>query len=86
MRRLLSKKTVVDGFEKRAAERRRTWSGVVARSPEQAEAVSRAADAAMTPVERMELVWELTLRMPWGDDATEFRLDRTVGRVERRRR
>jgi hypothetical protein len=76
----------VDGCEERAAERRRTWSGVVARSAEEAEVISRAADAAMTPIERMELVWELTLRMPWGDDATEFRLDRTLGRVERRRR
>jgi hypothetical protein len=76
----------MDASQKRAAERRRTWFGVVARSPEEAEAISRAADAAMTPVERMELVWELTLRMPWGDNATEFRLDRTVGRVERRRR
>jgi hypothetical protein len=82
----LSKKNVVDGFEERAAERRRTWSGVVVRSAEEAEAISRAADAAMTPVERMELVWELTLRMPWGDNATEFRLDRTLGRVERGRR
>jgi hypothetical protein len=76
----------MDESENHAAERRRTWTGVVVHSAKEAEAISRASDAAMSPSERVELVWQLTLGMPWGDDATEFRLDRTVGRVERRRR
>jgi hypothetical protein len=76
----------MDQSEKHAAERRRTWTGVVVHSAKEAEAISRAENAAMSPAERVELVWQLTLRMPWRDDATEFRLDRTVGRVERRRR
>jgi hypothetical protein len=76
----------MDEREQRAAERRSTWQAFVAHSAAEAAAYERAQYAAMTPEERVATVWELTLRMPWGEDAAEFRLDRSLGRVERRRR
>jgi len=44
--------------------------------------------ARMTPAERMAMVWQLTLEcLAWtGADADELRLQRSVCRVERRRR
>ena len=73
-------------FEKRAAARRVLWSGAVARSPEEAAAFERAADRKIPPSERVGMIWELVLRMDWGEHAREYRLDRSLGRVERRRR
>jgi hypothetical protein len=72
--------------EQRAEARRATWSGIVARSAAEAEAIKRAHDEATTPAARVEAIWQLVLRVPWGDsDAAEYRLDRSLGRVERRR-
>jgi hypothetical protein len=72
--------------EERAAERRATWTGFLARSFEEAAAYKRAEDEAIPPHMRAEMIWELVTRMPGRGDASEFRLDRTVGRVERRGR
>ena len=73
-------------FEARAAARRANWSGVVARSHREAEDIKRAAQEAVPPHERVEAIWQLVLRMPWGNDAAEYRLDRSVARVKRRGR
>ena len=75
----------MDSFEARAQRRRATWTGIVAHAPAEAAAFERAAAEAVPPAQRAEAIWELVLRMPWGTDATEYRLDRSVGRVQRRR-
>jgi hypothetical protein len=77
---------VDEAYERRAAERRATWRGTVAHSFDEAEAISRAGDRELSPSERVELIWTLVQRMPWGNNASQFRLDRTLGRIERRRR
>ena len=76
----------MDSFEERATARRAGWRGYVARSAAEAARYEREIDAALTGAERVEAIWDLVLRMPWGNDASEYRLDRSVARVERRRR
>jgi hypothetical protein len=76
----------MDSFEERAKARRASWRGYVARSAEEAARLEREIEASLTGAERVEAIWGLVLRMPWGDDASEYRLDRSVARVERRRR
>ena len=76
----------MDARERRAVQRRETWNSYTARSAEEAAAHERAQEAATNPQERVNAIWELVLRMPWGADAAEYRLDRSLGRVERRRR
>jgi hypothetical protein len=73
----------METVEERAAARRASWVGIVAHSFREAEDLKRAAYDAIPPHERAEAIWELVMRMPWGDDATEYRLDRTVARVKR---
>jgi hypothetical protein len=68
------------------AARRADWQGFVARGPAEAAAIKRRIESALAPHERAEAIWLLVERMPWGDDASEHRLDRTVARVERRGR
>jgi len=81
----MSKEHTVDSYANRVAMRRVTWYGFVARSPEEFERIKHDLDRSMTPSQRAETIWELVTRMPWGADASEYRLDRTVARVERRR-
>jgi hypothetical protein len=52
------------------------------------DSFDRAFWAAMSPSDRLEAVWDLTLEyLAWrGGDAGEPRLQRSVCRVERRRR
>jgi hypothetical protein len=68
------------------AARRADWQGFVAHSPAEAAAIKRHIESALAPHERAEAVWLLVKLMPWGDDATDYRLDRTLARVERRGR
>ena len=77
-----------DSFVKRANERRSTWTGYVARSFDEAAAHKRSIDDAIPCSERVELVWALVCAQTetWGSDASEYRLDRTLARVERGRR
>ncbi|HUY11681.1 MAG TPA: hypothetical protein VMV73_05415, partial [Candidatus Dormibacteraeota bacterium] len=86
MRHRCGEHSSVDAFEQRAKIRRETWRGFVAHSPAQAATFEREAVIAMTPEERVAAIWELVLRMPWGSDGTEHRLDRSLARVERRKR
>jgi hypothetical protein len=75
-------------FAKRAEERRRSMTAFVARSWAQADAIGAALERRMTPEQRAEAVWGLTCEL-WsngGDDGSQFRLDRSVARLERRRR
>jgi len=58
----------------------------VARSYEELATFRRDAHDAIPPSARVEMIWELVQRLPWGSNATESRLDRSVGRVERRGR
>jgi hypothetical protein len=76
--------STVDTSESRALVRRATWTGFVARSNAEAEAYERRIESTLSPLERVEAIWELVLRMSWGNDAAEYRLDRSVDRVERR--
>jgi hypothetical protein len=68
------------------AARRSDWEAFVAHGPAEAAAIERRIDSALAPHERAEAVWLLVQRMPWGDNASEHRLDRSVARVERRGR
>ncbi|HKU81644.1 MAG TPA: hypothetical protein VJP76_05695, partial [Candidatus Tumulicola sp.] len=76
----------MDSYERRAAARRATWSAFVARSAAGAAARERISDASIPPVQRVEMIWQLVLRTPGVEHASQPRLDRSVGRVERRRR
>ena len=76
----------MNSFESRAAVRRATWTGTVARSFREDDELRRTAENKIPPHERVEAIWQLVLRMPGGDDAAEYRLDRSVARVERRGR
>jgi hypothetical protein len=80
--------TVSDGFEERAAERRATMQVHVAHSRAEVEALERARERALPPHARAEAIWPL-VRELWimrGGDAAELRFDRSVARLERRRR
>jgi hypothetical protein len=68
------------------AASRADWEAFVAHGPAEAAAIKRRIESALAPHERAEAIWLLVERMPWGDDASEHRLDRTVARVERRGR
>ena len=70
-------------FEARGAARRASWPGIVARSYQEAAKVKCVAQQAIPPHERAEAIWQLVLRTAWGDDAAEYRLDRSVACVER---
>jgi hypothetical protein len=76
----------VNSFEERAAMRRASWTAFVAHSAKEAAARERTMEEAIPPAKRAEAVFELSLRMPWGANATQQRLDRSVARVERRGR
>jgi hypothetical protein len=76
----------MESFEGRAAIRRKTWKGFVARSSEELASFRWDAHDAILPSARVEMIWQLVRRLPWGSNATESRLDRSVGRVERRGR
>lgn len=66
-----SNNTLMESPEQRAEFRRRTWTGFVAHSAAEAAAYERAQDEALSPEERVALVWELSQRMSWGTDAQE---------------
>jgi hypothetical protein len=71
---------------RRAEERRRTWAAEVRRG---GHAQSRPPDVAhLSSGERMALVWELLLDCyAWSKlNEDELRLQRSIGRVERRGR
>jgi hypothetical protein len=75
-------------FERRSAQRRQSMDARIARSKEEAEVLARERENALPPFERAEAIWGLlrdlaTIR---GSDGSEFRLDRSVARVERRTR
>jgi hypothetical protein len=76
----------MESQESRAAVRRVTWTGAVARSYGEADEIKREIESAIPAHERAEMIWQLTLRMQWGNNAAEYRLDRSVARVERRGR
>lgn len=72
----------------RARERRRSMVARVARSKGEAQAISDELEDALLPFERAEAIWALTCELGSmrGLDASEFRLDRSLARLERRRR
>lgn len=76
----------METFEQRAQRRRATWTGFLARSPDQLAAFERNAIRAMAPEERVAAIWGLVLAMPGRNDAAEYRLDRSLARLERRKR
>lgn len=75
-------------FVKRAAKRRRSMNAATLRSKEALYDVERRRDAAIGPIDRVEAVWAFTreLSLLRGIDGTEFRFDRSIARVERRKR
>jgi len=82
----------MDGSEleraRRAAERRRTWRGGVARSFEEMEAVDLDFWLAMTPEDRLRAMWsamedQLALQ---GENGPSPRLQRSIGGVRARER
>jgi hypothetical protein len=77
-----------EAYERRAAERRKTMTVTVGRSPEAAAALRIASDLSLEPHERVEAIWPLVCALARirGIDASELRLDRSVARVERRGR
>jgi hypothetical protein len=77
----------MDSPEDRARKRRETWTGHLSHSFAEAAGYEREEDEKIPPHERAEMIWQLVLQWPAkGDHASEFRLDRTFGRIERRRR
>jgi hypothetical protein len=78
----------MDAYHERAAERRRSMVARVARSKDEAAAVTREFEAALDPAERPDAIWTLTceLALLRGMDESELRFDRSSARVERRRR
>ena len=79
----------MDGsFKQRSAERRKTMTVRVARSRQEMEAFEVERERSLEPFRRAEAIWPLVceLEMMRGGDGTEFRLDRSLARVERRRR
>ena len=76
----------MDSSESRAAARRASWHGYIARSAAEADQYQRQMEAAIPPQERVEAIWELVIQSPWGKDAAEHGFDRSSARVERRRR
>ena len=73
----------------RRAQRRRTWTAQLYTGPDALAAMERddlAEWAAMSPVDRLALTWQLSLEQYGGDDvdALEPRLPRSAYRVERR--
>jgi hypothetical protein len=79
---------MVNEFEQRAAERRKSMTAHLARSKEDAQKYADEFDRAMSPVERVEAIWDLSWKL-WtagGERGTQRRLDRSVARLERRRR
>jgi hypothetical protein len=75
-------------FAERAAARRKDMVAQVARTREERRAFEFERDRSLPPYRRAEAIWGLvrdlvTLR---GEDGTQLRLDRSVARVERRRR
>lgn len=75
-------------FEERSKHRRETMSGHVAHSKLEARALERAREQSLEPYERAEAIWGLVcdLVAARGSDGAELRLDRSLGRVERRGR
>ena len=72
-----------ESAEERAERRRRTWTGGVARSFDEAEQMDLAFWQSMTPVERIRATTELIFEMPWeeGRVGPSDRLQRAVGGV-----
>lgn len=78
----------MDEFEQRSLERRRSMTAWLARSKAEAAVRHEALDRSMPPAQRAEAVWTLTWEL-WstgGRDGGQRRLDRSVARLERRRR
>lgn len=76
----------MDEREARAALRRKTWTGGVARSAEEADAYDLEFWMAATPAERIRGVTQLIdeMRRIGGDDGPAPRLQRSVGGVRKR--
>jgi hypothetical protein len=77
-----------DATDARAERRRSTMVARVARSPREAQAITDEFNAALEPSERAEAIYALTCELSAlrGVDGSEFRLDRSLARVERRKR
>lgn len=54
--------------------RRASWTAFVAHSAKEAAARERTIEEAISPAQRAEAVFELSLRMPWGANAPQQRL------------
>ncbi len=79
---------IVSANVSRAAERRRTWTGGVARSPSEMDRISTDFWLAMSPEERIGSVFELwdeQMRLQDPEHEPSARLQRAVGGVRPRR-
>jgi len=77
-----------EAYERRAAERRAEMVAFLAHSKSEIEAAEARIDAQLTPEERPVAIWSLVCQLSTlrGIDAAELRLDRSLARIERRRR
>jgi len=77
-----------DAFKGRAEKRRTSMTAKVAHSKAEAAAFERARDREFSSSERAEAIWPLVCEMflAQGGDPDELRFDRSVARLERRRR
>ena len=77
-----------DAYERRAETRRRTMTSQLAHSKEHAEQLALERTDGLTPNQRAEAIWDLVCELEAlrGTSAAELRFDRSVARLERRRR
>jgi len=77
-----------DTFEQRVALRRATMTARLVHSHEAADRVSEELERMIEPSKRAEAIWGLTCELArlQGLDESELRLDRSVARLERRKR
>jgi len=77
-----------ESFNARSAARHATMTGKIARSKAEARILERERSRQLSPAQRVEAIWALTcdLYTIRNGDEFELRLDRSLARVERRRR
>jgi hypothetical protein len=77
-----------EAYERRAAERRATMTAIVVRSPQALAAVKAENIRRIEPHRRAELIWPLVCELAaiQGVDERQLQFDRSVARLERRRR
>ncbi len=75
-------------FQERAWRRRQGMSARLARTREQRDAFETKREEALEPFRRAEAIWSLVCDVEAlrGENGAQLRLDRSLARVERRRR